>query len=102
MQHGVPAVGALAQLRLIQVAEVKTNVRMRARQQGGAHGDDRRQNLRRPEYGLLEEGLIGISCEKPTPSAVEVLHSRRSSLERHSDDRVESPDCGAGTPTQIR
>src|SRR5262249_3962657 len=102
MQDGMPAVGALAQLALAQVAEVQTNVRMRAHQRGGPHGDYRRQNLRRPEYGLLDEGLIGISCEKPTPSAAEVLYLRRSWPARHCDDRVESPDCGVDTPRRIR
>ena len=102
MQDGMPAVGALAQLAFGQVAEVQTNVRIRVHQRGGPHGDYRRQNLWRPEYGLLEEGLIGISCEKPPPSAAGVPHLRWNRLALHFDDRAESLDCGADIPTQIR
>ena len=68
IQYGVPTIRALAQLTFIEVAEIQTDVRMRAHQQRRPHWHNRRQNLRRPEDGLFKKGLIGISCEKPTPN----------------------------------
>jgi hypothetical protein len=81
MHDRVPAVGALPQLTVVQVAEVQADGRMRAgRQRGtywrGTYRYDRRQDFWRPEDRLLEIGLTGISCEKPTPIAVETQCSR--------------------------
>ena len=72
VQHGVPAVRALPQLGFVQVAEVQADSRMRADKGRWPHGNNRRQNLWRPEDGLFEIGLIGISCEKPIPNAAEI------------------------------
>ena len=102
MQHGVPTVRALTQLPLVQVAEVQADPRMRADKRRWPHGNNRRQNLWRPEDGLFEIGLIGISCEKPTPNGAEILHLRRDRSVRYSDDLVENRDYGADIPTQTR
>lgn len=72
----VPAVRALPQLTIVQVAEVQADGRIRAGDQRGTYGYDRRQHFWRPEDRLLKIGLTGISCEKPTPIAVETRYSR--------------------------
>ena len=51
-------------------------MRVRAHERRRPHGNNRRQNLRRPEDGLFKEGLIGISREKPTPNAAEIQELR--------------------------
>lgn len=76
VQHGVPAVGALPQLGFAQVAEVQADPRMRADKRRWPHGNNRRQNLWRPEDGLFEIGLIGISCERPTPNVAGIRRLR--------------------------
>jgi len=76
VQHGVPAVRAFPQLGFVQVAEVQADPRMRADKRRWPHGNNRRQNLWRPEDGLFEIGLIGISCEKPTPNVAGIRRLR--------------------------
>jgi hypothetical protein len=99
-QYNVPTVRGLAQLTVDQVAEVQADMRIRAHQQCRTHWYDCRQNLRRPEDGLFQEGLIGISCEKPTPSDRETRRLGLGWLGRHSDDRAENWGYDADTPTR--
>jgi hypothetical protein len=72
----VPTIRGLAQLTFIEVAEIQADMRIRSHQQRRPHRYNRRQSLRRPEDGLLKEGLIGISCEKPTPNDCEIPRLR--------------------------
>ncbi|OPY94428.1 hypothetical protein A5906_14015 [Bradyrhizobium sacchari] len=77
VKHGVPTVRTLPDLVLTQGAEIQANeASLRVCEQHGAHGNDSRQNLRRPEDGLFKVGLTWISCEKPTPNACERQASR--------------------------
>ena len=69
MHHGVPAVRALTQRTVVQVAKVQVDARMRADDQRRTDWYDRHQDFGRPEDSLLKIGLTRISCEKPTPNS---------------------------------
>lgn len=75
-QYRMPTVRALPELALVQVAEIQADVRVRADERRGPYRNDRRQSLRRPEDRLLNERLIRIGCEKPTPSVGGTRHLR--------------------------
>ena len=100
VEHGMPTVRALPQLTIAQVGEIQTDLRMRAYEQHRPDWDHRHQSLRRPEDGLFNKGLIGISREKPTPNAGGIRYSRRTQVARTSDGPVGKRDCDASTPTQ--
>lgn len=68
-QYCVPAVRALPQLTVGQAVEIQGNMRLRDRERYRPHRHDRRQNLRRPEDGLFEAGMAGVSREKTSPNA---------------------------------
>ena len=68
-QYCVTAVRALPQLTFSQVGEIKGDTRPRDRERYRPHRNDRRQSFRRPEDGLFEAGLAGVSCEKTSPNA---------------------------------
>src|SRR5438552_2473984 len=67
--YRVPAVRALPQLTFSQVAEIQGDARLRDRRRYRPNRNDRRQNFRRPEDGLFEAGLVGVSCENTSPNA---------------------------------
>jgi hypothetical protein len=68
-QYCVPTVRALPQLTFVQVAEIYGDARLRDRERYRPHRHDRRQNFRRPEDGLFEAGMAGVSCENTSPNA---------------------------------
>jgi hypothetical protein len=102
IQHGVPTVGSLPQLTLVQVAEIQADVRVRCHKSRRPYRDYRRQNLRCPENGLFQERSIGISYEKPTPNVAGIRRSNFGLMMGSSDDPFGTRRYGAGIPMQFR
>jgi hypothetical protein len=101
MQHGVPAVGRLPQFAGSQFVEFEVDASVWTRSHRRTKRDHRRQHLRRPEYDLFEEGLVGVSCENTGPICDGSRHSRWKTFECR-DGPVDSSDCDAGIPRPIR
>ena len=102
IQHSVPTIGALPKLTFVQLVQIQPDGGMRADERCGAHRHNRRQGLGSPEDCLFEERSVGISCEKPTPSAAGFGRSKFDLMMRSSDNLVQTTRCGAGIPTQFR
>ncbi|WP_245286584.1 hypothetical protein [Bradyrhizobium sp. ARR65] len=71
MQHGVPTIRALPKLTFVQLVQIRPDLCVQADERCRADRHNRRHGLGSPENCLFEERSIGISCEKPTPSAAE-------------------------------
>jgi hypothetical protein len=100
-QHGVPAIGRLPQFSRGQFVQLEADPSVRAERQRRKNRDHRRQDLRRPEHYLFRERLVGVSCENTAPISDGTRHSQRRSAKRR-DGPVDSSDCDADIPRQIR
>ena len=100
--HGVPAIRALPKLTFVQLVQIQPNLCVRADERRRADRHNRRHGFGSPEDRLFEEGSIGISCEKPTPSAAGFGRSKFDLMMRSSDNLVRTTRCGAGIPTPFR
>ena len=100
-QYGVPAVRALPQLTVGQAVEIQGNTRLWDRERYRPHRNDRRQNFRRPEDGLFEAGMGGVSCEKTSPNAGEIPGLPWEAPSRRYDNQLENRDCGGDIPTPV-
>ncbi len=98
----VPSVGALPQLTFGQVAEIQGDTRLRDRQRYRPHRNDRRQNLRRPEDGLFEARLVGVSCEKTSPNAGGIPDLPWEAPSRRYDSQLQNRDFGGDIPTLVQ
>src|ERR1700759_1639786 len=99
----MPTIRALPKLTFVQLIQIQPNLCVRANERRRADRHNRRHGLGSPEDCLLEEGSIGVSCEKPTPNAAGIgcLNSDLMMM-RSLGNLVRTTRCSAGTPTPTR
>jgi hypothetical protein len=101
-QYCVPTIRALPQLTVGQAAEIQGDARLGDRVRYRPHRNDRRQNFRRPEDGLFEAGMAGVSYEKTSPNAGGIPGLPWEAPLRRYDNQLRNRDYGGDIPTLVR
>src|ERR1700759_4135772 len=98
----MPTIRALPKLTFVQLIQIQPNLCVRANERRRADRHNRRHGLGSPEDCLLEEGSLGVSCEKPTPNADGIRRPWLGLMMKSSGILPRMTRCVAGIPTQFR